>query len=68
VVDAETGRAVPVSFTTSVRADYEHRAAKWLADVTAACRTAGLGHLLVPAESDLLPLLLGAWREAGTLR
>jgi uncharacterized protein (DUF58 family) len=68
VVDAETGRSVPVSFTTSVRADYERRAAAWLAEVTAACRTAGLGHLVVPAESDLLPLLLGAWREAGTLR
>jgi uncharacterized protein (DUF58 family) len=68
VVDAETGRSVPVSFTTAVRADYERRAADWLAEVAAACRSAGLGHLLVPAESDLLPLLLGAWREAGTLR
>jgi uncharacterized protein (DUF58 family) len=68
LVDAETGRRVPVSLTSSVRAAYEQRAEAWLVEVTAACRSAGLGHLLVPAERDLLPLLLGAWREAGTLR
>ncbi len=68
LVDAETGRAVPVSLTASARRAYQERAAAWLAAVAAACRSAGVGHLLVPAEADLLPLLLGAWRRAGTLR
>lgn len=68
LVDAETGRAVAVSLTAAVRSAYERRAAEWLEAVTAACRSAGLGHLIVPAEADLLPLLLGAWRRAGTLR
>jgi hypothetical protein len=68
LVDAESGRSVPVSLTSAARAAYEARAAAWLEAVQAACRAAGIGHLLVPAEADLLPLLLGAWRRAGTLR
>lgn len=68
LVDAETGRAVAVSLTAAVRSAYERRAAEWLESVAAACRSAGLGHLVVPAADDLLPLLLGAWRHAGTLR
>ncbi len=68
LVDAETGRSVPVSLTAAARRAYEDRAAAWLAAVAAACRSAGVGHLVVPAEADLLPLLLGAWRRAGTLR
>ncbi len=68
LVDAETGRAVAVSLTAAARRAYERRAAEWLAAVAAACHSAGMGHLLVPAEADLLSLLLGAWRRAGALR
>jgi uncharacterized protein (DUF58 family) len=68
LVDAETGRSVPVGLTDAARSAYERRAAAWLAAVTSACSGAGVGHLLVPAEADLLVLLLGAWRRAGALR
>jgi len=68
LVDAETGRSVPVSLSAAGRAVYERRAARWLESVAAACRSAGVEHLVVPAEADLVPLLLGAWRQAGALR
>ena len=68
LIDAETGRAVPVSLTAAARAAYEARVTAWLSAVAAACHSAGVGHLLVPAEADLVPLLLGAWRRAGALR
>lgn len=68
LVDAETGRGVPISVTADVLKDYRKTAQAWLDDVSARCRYVGASYIRLFADDPLEDTLVGGWRAAGTLK
>jgi uncharacterized protein (DUF58 family) len=68
LVDAETGRVVPVSLAPEQLRAYEATVAAWLDEVEARAHHGGAAYVRVLSGDDLESLLLGTWREAGLLR
>jgi uncharacterized protein (DUF58 family) len=68
LVDAETGRAVPVSVTADVQRAYHDAARRWLDEVQDRCRYVGASYVRVMTDDDVEEHLLDAGVQAGVLR
>lgn len=68
LVDVETGERVSVSLDASAIAAYRRIVGRWLDEVAGRARRRGARHLLVRADADIEPLLLGGWQREGLLR
>lgn len=68
LVDRETGERIDVSLSHQLLEEYRGDVARWLDDVAARCRRAGVAYVRTSVDDDLESLLLGAWRTAGVLR
>lgn len=68
LVDAETGRSVPVSLTADVLRAYRATAQAWLEEVAERCRFSGATYVRVFTDDDLESVLVNGWRAAGVLR
>jgi uncharacterized protein (DUF58 family) len=68
LVDAETGRAVPVSLTADVQTAYRAAAREWIDEVAGRCRYVGATYLTVLADADISEALIKPGLEASVLR
>jgi uncharacterized protein (DUF58 family) len=68
LVDAETGERVVVSMTPEARRDYRSAVQAWLDDVTARCRSRGVGYVRVSTADDVVDVVLRGWQDEGLLR
>ena len=68
LVDAETGRSVPVSLSPASLREYARLAAAWTDDIALRCRQAGAAYVRLLDSADLEQELLRAWRDAGVVR
>jgi hypothetical protein len=68
LVDAETGRVVPVSLTADVQRQYRDAAQAWLNEVEGRCRHLGAGYLRVLSDQDIGEAIIGPGVRRGLLR
>lgn len=68
LVDAESGRVVPVSLTAEVQRSYREAAQTWLADVESRCRYVGANYLRVFADDDIGEAIIGSGVRNGVLK
>ena len=68
LIDAETGRVVPVSLTADVQRSYREAAQAWLAEVEGRCRHLGAGYLRVLSDEDIGDAIIGAGVRRGLIR
>lgn len=60
LVDAETGRIVPVSLTSDVQSSYRAAAQRWLDEVEGRCAHVGAGYLRVLSDEHIGEAIVGA--------
>ncbi|MBK7404157.1 MAG: DUF58 domain-containing protein [Phycisphaerales bacterium] len=65
LTDAETGRGVEVTMSAGVIRRYKQRLDAHVERVQRACNSRGIGHLLVPSDSDVGDLVLSQLRRRG---
>jgi uncharacterized protein (DUF58 family) len=68
LVDAETGRVVPVSLTADVQNAYRAAAREWIDEVAGRCRHVGATYMTVLADDDINDALIAPGLEASVLR
>ncbi|MFN0026854.1 MAG: DUF58 domain-containing protein [Acidimicrobiales bacterium] len=68
LVDAETGRVVPVSLTADVQRSYREAAQAWLAEAEGRCRHLGATYLRVLSDEEIGDAIIGAGVGQGLLR
>jgi uncharacterized protein (DUF58 family) len=68
LVDAESGRSVPVSLTADVHRQYREAAQEWLTEVSGHCRHVGANYLTVMADDDIIDTIIGPGLATGVLR
>ena len=68
LTDAETGRAVEVTVTDDLLAGYRKRFDRYQKTLAAFAASRGMGHLVVPSDTDITTLMLSDMRRVGVLK